>query len=186
MTKLKALSVLECRAYVLEKYGPEGILRVQNAMCDAGRMQVYSEALLAVDWVDVEYAVEHAVVIDAVFGAGDGKVAFAMISELTARHFRGIYRAIMVAPNPQEGLERSGRLWRRYYDDGETFVDFPMKNFATKRLVGCSHTPKRHEWLFMPYYAEVVRQAGGSDVTTKHVRCVVSGAESCLTEITWK
>jgi hypothetical protein len=185
MTKLKALSVLECREYVLETFGPDAPGRVKSAMSATARGQIYSEQLMASDWIELEAVVEHAVVLDAIMGTGDGTVCREMMREITARHHRGLYKAILSAPNPREALTRSSRLWPRFYDHGETFVEFPTPTSAIKRIVGCPDLPRRHDWLVMPYYEETIRQAGGRDVVSEHVQCVADGAECCLTRLRW-
>ena len=185
MTKVKALSVLECREYVVERFGPDAPARVKAAMSATARGQVYSEQLMASDWVEVEAAIEHAVVLDTLLGTGDGKMCWGMMQELTARHHRGLYKAILSAPNPREALMRSSRLWPRFYDRGETLVEFPTPTTAVKRIVGCPDLPRRHEWIVLPYYEETIRQAGGRDVVAEHVQCVAQGAEYCLTRLRW-
>ena len=82
-----------------------------------------------------------------------------MVTELAANHAKGIYRAIVTRPGPQETLLMSSRLWPRYYDKGESIVEFPNDNSARKRIVACRDLPRGHECLLMPYYAELVRQA---------------------------
>lgn len=185
MTKLKALSVLECREYVVDMFGADAPARVKAAMSATARGQVYSEQLMASDWVELEAALEHAFAIDSLFGTGDGKVCKDMICELTARHHRGLYKAILSAPNPREALTRSSRLWPRFYDRGEVLVEFPTPNSAVKRIVGCFDLPRRHEWLVLPYYEETIRQAGGRDVVSEHVQCAALGAECCITRLRW-
>jgi hypothetical protein len=186
MTKVKALSVLDCRAYVLEQFGEAGVERLKGRLSDQARTEIYAPELLAVDWLEVGLVVEHAIAVDETFGNGDGAVCSAMMRELTARHCRGLYRALMVVPTPQEVLQKSGRLWRRYYDRGETIVEFPEENRAIKRILGCPDLPKRHECVILPYYEELVRQGGGTDVRAQHLSCVATGAETCLTEVRWK
>lgn len=185
MTKLKAISVLECREYVRERFGPEAMARVQAAMSDTARGQVYSEQLLSSDWVDVDAALEHGLRVDAMLGRGDGKLCYEMVCELTARHHRGLYKAILNAENPREALARSGRLWPRFYDAGEVLVEFPTETSAIKRIVGCPDLPERHEWMVIPYYEETIRQAGGREVESEHIQCVARGAEQCVTRLRW-
>ena len=183
MTRIKALSVIECRAWISEHYGKEGLARVQAHMKPEARALVYADHLLAIDWIEVADAVEHARAVDATFGPG---TATTMVTDLAANHSKGIYRTIVTRPGPQETLLMSSRLWRRYYDNGESVVEFPDEHSARKHILGCPDMPRGHEMLIMPYYAELVRQAGGRDVKSRHVRCVADGAEECLTEITWR
>lgn len=182
MTCIKALSVIECRAWISEHFGKDGLARVQARMKPEARALVYADHLLAIDWVEVADAVEHARAVDAAFGPG---TAVTMVTDLAANHSKGIYRAIVTRPGPQETLLMSSRLWRRYYDSGESIVEFPDEHTAHKRILGCD-MPPGHEALIIPYYAELVRQAGGRDVKLKHVRCIAQGADDCMTEITWR
>lgn len=183
MTCIKALSVIECRAWIAEHYGSEGLSRVQAHMKPEARALVYADHLLAIDWIEVADAVEHSRAVDIAFGPGTTQI---MVTDLAANHAKGIYRAIVTRPGPQETLLMSSRLWRRYYDNGESVVDFPDEHTALKRILACPDLPRGHEVLLVPYYAELVRQAGGRDVKLRHARCVAEGAEDCLTEITWR
>lgn len=183
MTRIKALSVIECRAWISERYGTDGLARAQACMKPEARALVYADHLLAIDWIEVADAVEHACAVDLAFGPG---AAETMVTDLAANHAKGIYRAIVTRPGPQETLLMSSRLWRRYYDNGETIVEFPDEHTAHKRILACPDMPRGHEVLIVPYYAELVRQAGGRDVKLRHTRCVADGAEDCMTEITWR
>jgi hypothetical protein len=186
MTKLKALSVIECRDYVLEMHGAEGIERVKAAMIPAARDTVYAEHLLPTDWIDVEYGVDHAIAYDKTFGMGDGRASARMVYELTARHAATLYKAVLVGATPRTMIERSSRLWPRYYDRGETQIEFLSDTNAIKRIVGCPDLPRYHDWLTSPYYEAVLRHSGAIDITVKHLKCVANGAECCETELRWK
>jgi hypothetical protein len=186
MTKLKALSVLQCREYVFETHGAEGIERVKAAMKPAARDAVYADHLVATDWLEVEYGVEHARAYDRVFGIGDGSMAFRMLHELTARHATSLYKAVLVGESPRVVIERSSRLWTRYYDQGEVHVEFVGETTAIKRIVGCPDLPRYHDWLTSPYYEAVLKQSSARDIVVKHTKCVANGAECCETELRWK
>jgi hypothetical protein len=186
MTKLKALSVLQCRDYVLELQGADGIERVKAAMKPAARGAVYAEHLLPTDWIDVEHGVDHARAYDDVFGIGDGREAWRMVYELTFRHATTLYKSVLVGASPRTVIERSSRLWSRYYDQGETQVEFLGDTTAIKRVVGCPDLPQHHDWLTSPYYEAVLRHSGAIEVTVKHIKCVANGADCCETELRWK
>jgi hypothetical protein len=186
MTKLKALSVLQCREYVLEQHGEIGIERVKAAMKAAARDVVYAELLLPTDWIEVEYGVDHARAYDDVFGIGDGRASSKMVYELTARHAATLYKSVLVGASPRTVIERSSRLWTRYYDQGETVVEFFGDTSAIKRVVGCPDLPRNHDWLTSPYYEAVLRHSGAIDITVKHIKCVADGADCCETELRWK
>lgn len=187
MTKLKALSVLQCREHILGRYGEDGIRRVQDALSPAARAVIYADDLISTDWIEMAHAVEHAQAYDLAFGTGDGEAAAQMIHEITAQHFNGLYRSVFAAAaTPLAVLERSSRLWSRFYDQGESQIEIHSETSVTKRVLGCPDMPRDHDCLMSPYYEELVRQCGGRDVICKHTRCVALGADRCETTIRWR
>jgi hypothetical protein len=186
MTKLKALSVIQCREYVLEQHGADGVEHVKAAMKKASRDTVYGEHLLPTDWIEVEHGVDHARAYDDVFGVGDGRASARMIYDLTERHAATLYKSVLVGASPRAVIERSSRLWARYYDRGETQVEFLADTAAIKRIVGCPDLPRYHDWLTSPYYEAVLRHSSAIDITVKHTKCVADGADCCETELRWR
>lgn len=186
MTKLKALSVIQCRDYVRELHGSDGLERVKASMKPAAREAVYSEHLVPTDWLEVEYGVEHARAYDRVFGLGDGSMSARMIHDLTARHAATLYKSVLVGESPRVIIERSSRLWSRYYDQGEVHVELVGETTAIKRIVGCPDLPRFHDWLTTPYYEAILQHSSAKDITVKHTMCVANGAECCETELRWK
>ena len=186
MTNFKALSLIQARNYVRDTYGEEGVLRVKAALSAAARDAVYSEHLMATDWVDIEHCIEHVVTIDRVFGDGDGSTSATLVRTITNNHFNSLYRPVLAASSPREMLERTSRLWNRYYDRGETSVEFPSRGFAIKRVIDCPDLPLRHDWFLVPFYEELLMLCGATEALARHTRCVALGAECCVTEIRWK
>jgi hypothetical protein len=186
MTRLKALSVIQCREYVLEKHGPEGIERVKAELSPLARQRIYADELLATDWLEVEYGLAHAKAYDRAFGSGDGRASSEMIRALAARHFTTLYRTMVSRDTPLSCLDKSSRLWSRYYDQGEIELVLNSPTHVIKRLRGCPDMPRDHDWLTNPYYEEMVRQCGAKDVTVRHPRCVALGADCCETSVRWR
>src|SRR5262245_7737477 len=145
MTKLKGLSVIQCREFVVEQDGIDTSRRVQAAMHPEARASIYSESLLPTDWVEVWHAVEHSLVYDRIAGNGDGQRNARMIRYLTTRHAAGLYKSVLTGDSPRMMLERAGRLWSRYYDRGETTMEAQSDTALVKRLVGCPDLPRHHD-----------------------------------------
>jgi hypothetical protein len=186
MTQLKALSVLHFRAYVLEKHGQEGVALVQAAMSERAQASVYSDHLMATDWIDIAYCLEHGMAFDRVFGSGDGSACAIAIRSITISHSTGLYRAMFQGTTPRAVLEKSSRLWSRYYDRGDSVVEFHSETFATKRILNCPDLPLHHDWFLVPYYEELLRLCGAKEPSARHVKCVALGADCCETEVRWK
>ena len=186
MTSLKALSVIQCREWVFETHGQDGIDRVKGLMKPEARDIVYYDHLLPTDWVDIRHGVEHARAYDLAYGLGDGREAGRMIREITAKHLTGLYRSVLAASSPQTILERSSRLWTRYYDQGESQITMLTPTSALKRILGCPDMPRHHDWLTSPYYEELLRHCRAKDIVMKHTKCVATGADCCETEMQWR
>jgi hypothetical protein len=110
-----------------------------------------------------------------------------MLSELVAKHYTVMYRSIFAqASSPEAVLEKSSRLWRRFYDAGESYLVTLSQTTVIKRITGISDFPPRHELLLLPYYEELLRQWGARDPSARHIKCVAKGAECCESIITWR
>ncbi|MET0389363.1 MAG: hypothetical protein ABW321_25540 [Polyangiales bacterium] len=188
MTKLKALYVLQCIEFLREHHGDDCIARVQAVMEPTAREHVYSPLLLATDWIDVAYAVEHALAYDRVSGTErDHAASSKMISGLVARHYNGLYRPLFsTVATPLTVLEKSSRLWSRFYDAGESLLEIHNNTSVTKRIINCPDMPKQHDVLISPYYEELLRQSGARHVSARHTKCVAHGAETCEWLLNWR
>jgi hypothetical protein len=188
VTKIKALYILQCREYIHELHGDAGIEAVQAQLTPSARDEVYSPLLVASDWIDVVRGVEHALAYDAAFGNGiSGQAAERMLSGLVAKHYTVMYRSVFAqAETPAAVLERSSRLWRRFYDNGDADLIRLSDTSVVKRISNCPDLPLRHELLLLPYYEELLRQWGARDPSARHTKCVARGAEVCETVISWR
>jgi hypothetical protein len=187
MTRIKALSVLQCRDYIRARYGEDGLRRTQAAMNPEARARVYADDLLSTDWVELAHGLEHLEGFVRSVGNGDARSGEMMLRDLTSQHFNGLYRATLAkATTPLNVLERSSRLWSRFHDRGESQLDVHSPTSVTKRIVGCPDLPLRHETLLSPYYEELLRQCGAKDVVSEHPACVARGADQCVTKLRWR
>jgi len=186
MTKLKALSILQARTYTRQKYGADAEVLIKAAISEEVRAVLYSDQLLAEDWIEVGVALELVMAVDRVLGNGDGELAKTLVRETAERHFKGLYRMIFMVTSPQAVLEKSSRLWSRYYDRGESVLTIHGPGHATARILGCPDLPLGHEVLITPYHEEVLRQCGAKQPSAVHTRCVATGAEYCETEVRWR
>lgn len=188
MTKVKALYVLQCREFILEEHGEAGIEAVKAQLSPAVRDQLYSPLAVSSDWMDVNLALEHALAYDRAFSTGvSEQAAERMLSALVAKHYTVMYRSLFAqVGSPEAVLEKSSRLWRRFYDEGDSQLIVTSPTSAIKRITGISDFPARHELLLLPYYEELLRQWGARDPSARHTKCVARGAECCESVISWR
>jgi hypothetical protein len=107
MSKIKALSVLDCRVYITEKFGAEAHEKIKAVMNNKHRDIVYAEGILPVSWLDLEAVVEHLITFDRVCGNGDGRTGDAMIRHLADRHYKGIYSIMFKNASTKEVVKKS-------------------------------------------------------------------------------
>ena len=186
MTKVKGLSVIQCREYIRARHGEHGVEQVRAAMEPEAREVVCADTLLPTDWIELAHALEHSRAFDGTFGKGDGQLVHEMIREVTTRHMTGLYKSLIVGFSVDEMLERSSRLWNRYYDRGESQIEKLAENRLIKRILGCPDLPRHHDWLTSPYYEALLRYAGAKEISVKHIKCVANGANCCETELRWR
>ena len=186
MTRFKALSMIQGRAYVQEAYGEAGVERLKAALTPATREALYSETLLPTDWLELDACVEWTVMMDKIFGTGDLTTCGAMTRHVTVHHFSALYRATLSGTTPKEMLVKTSRLWLRYYDRGDSIVEFPSEHVALKRILSAPDLPLHHQVFIVPYYEELLRLCGAHEPHARHAQCVALGADSCVTEIRWK
>jgi hypothetical protein len=179
---------LQCREFIFERHGDAGIEALKARVSKAAAEQLYSPALVASDWVEVSHALEQALGYDEAFGTGvPGEAAEQMMFELVAKHYNGLYRSVFAqAESPLAVLDKSSRLWRRFYDTGESELLIQSATSVIKRITGCDDFPRRHELILLPYYEELLRQWGARDPIVRHTKCVARGAECCETTISWR
>lgn len=186
MTRFKALSMIQARAYVQEEYGDAGVARLKAQLSRETRDAIYSETLLPTDWLELDRCVDWTVALDEVLGTGDLTTCAEMTRNITINHFSALYRPILTGTTPNEMLVKTSRLWTRYYDRGESIVEFPAANHALKRILHAPDLPLHHQVFLVPYYEELLRLCGAREPHARHVQCVALGAEECVTEIKWK
>jgi hypothetical protein len=187
VTNIKALYVLQCRDFIFEKHGEPGIEAVKSKLEPKSLAQLYSPTLVATDWIDVNLALDHALAYDEAFSTGiDGQAAERMLAGLVAKHYTVMYRSVFAqADSPEAVLEKSSRLWRRFYDAGDCTLIVQSPTSVIKRVTNCD-LPSRHEILLLPYYEELLRQWGARDPLARHTKCIGRGAECCETVISWR
>jgi hypothetical protein len=185
MTQIKALSAMQAIEMVRHKHGAQAVEQIKAAMSPEARHCIYETVLLASDWIDVKHVIENLIVYDNLFGDAGGRAARELVKELAAAQITGVYRILFLLTSPHALIEKSGRLWSRYYDRGESIATMQGANSATLRIVGCRDMPQHHDWIILPYTEVALSHAGAKDIVSSHPECVAHGAEECVSEFHW-
>jgi hypothetical protein len=186
MTQLKALSILQCVEMVERQRGAAALELVKAELSSEARRAIFDSLLVPSDWIDIRYATEVLVVYDRVLGAGDGQAGKALVRDLAIAQTGGIYRVLFAFTSPRALIEKTARLWPRYYDTGESIGAMNGDHAASLRIVGCRDLPRYHEWMIDVFMTHLIERTGASAVVGQHTRCVASGDDSCLSEFRWR
>jgi hypothetical protein len=186
MTQIKALNILQCVELVERQRGAAALERVKAELSPEAHRAIFESHLLPSDWIDIRHATEVLVVYDRVIGGADGQLGKALVRDLAISQTGGIYRVLFAFASPQGLIERTTRLWPRYYDAGESIGAMHGEHGASLRIVGCPDLPRHHEWMIDTFMAHVLERTGAVGVTSQHTRCVALGDDSCLSEYRWR
>jgi hypothetical protein len=185
MVRIKGLSVIDARAYIADKFGPDANDKVRAAMKKEEGDAYYAPDILPVSWVGVDVVVNHLIVFDKVFGYGDGKAGDALIRHIGNKHFKGIYSIMFKGMPPKEVVKKISLIWDRYYDKGASVLESVEENSALVKIINCPELPLHHEKLPVPYMEEILSLAGAKNATIRHTQCVATGAEYCILKYRW-
>jgi hypothetical protein len=186
MTQIKALSALQAIDIMRQKHGPHGVEDIKAALSPEARQAIYETALVPSDWIDVKHVTENLIVYDNLFGKSDGLAARELVREVSAAQFTGVYRLLFALTSPRMLIEKSARLWPRYYDQGESIGTMLGPTSASFRILGCRDMPKHHDWIILPSTEVALSHVGAKDIVSSHTQCVANGDEACVSEFRWR
>lgn len=186
MTQIKALSALQAIEMVLQKHGPRAVEEIKAVMSPEARRAIYETTLVPTDWLDIKHVTENLIVYDNLFGKSDGAAAQDLVRALAAAQITGVYRLLFALTSPRLLIEKSARLWSRYYDCGESIGTMLSANSASSRIVGCPDMPKHHDWMILPFTEVALSHTGAKDIVSSHTLCVADGADACVSEFHWR
>jgi hypothetical protein len=186
MTQIKALSALQAMDMVRQRHGAPAVERIKAALSPEARQSIFETAVVPTDWIDVKHVTENLLVYDELYGTSDGQAAQQLVRDVATAQITGVYRILFMITSPRALVEKSARLWPRYYDHGETISTMQGAHSATFRILGCPDMPKHHEWMILPFTEVALMHTGAKDIVSTHAQCVADGAEECVSEFHWR
>lgn len=136
MGRAKGSNMHHMRSFVLERWGPEGMERVFEALSPDDAAEV--RALVPMTWHDLGLQHRLLRVIDEVHGDGDGSLVEEIGTYEADRDLKLIHRLFLRMANPAYVLEKAGEYWGRFYDTGTWEVTRHSPQRATGVLRGCA------------------------------------------------
>ncbi len=170
--------------YVLERHGDDGVRSFRERASAA-----LDTTLRSVDppdgWVPFDLFIETNVVIDALFGTGDGQLAFGL-GRYGASHNEGVWVSLFKqGVDVAKFAEIAGGLWHKHYDSGSllrTVVGDDLVRIEIQRFP----QPHRTHCLSIAGWLDGVFEfSPGVNLDLTEVECRASGDERCIMELRW-
>lgn len=97
-----------------------------------------------------------------------------------------LYSGILRKASPMEFLTQRVSLFRLYYHPGNMEVVEEDEEYAVLRLVGFDQSDPLFCRRQTGGLSRALREAGGQEPETSHVRCVIEGDAFCEWELRWR
>jgi len=180
--RVKGSVLVNDRAYVLGRYGPDAWAEVLAAMDPADRETL--ESVLAVGWYSI--GVQHRLLeaIHRELGDREPDVIAAVGRHSAELHLTRIHRVFFRMASPAYVIEKATEYWSRFYDEGRwrvvrvergvdsALVDAPATELACRVLVA--------------YMQRLFELVGARDVVVRHTNCRMRGGTECAFTVRWR
>ncbi|MCL4818648.1 MAG: hypothetical protein KJ067_05885 [Vicinamibacteria bacterium] len=124
MSKVRGTSFLGTLQWVRERHGRDGVDRVLARLSPASR-QAWGDGdgatLLATGWYETSALSDFSRELDAVFGAGDLKLAREVGREIAFQDVNRFFKWLFRLAGPSLVFGRAAAVWNNYYSEG-TYV----------------------------------------------------------------
>ncbi len=184
VARAKGTNILNVKAYVVARHGPEAWPAIVATLSAEDRAEV--DEILAVGWYDLALVMRVFRAFDATHGVAEPLLmehygAFAAELDLTQ-----IHRLFLRMANPAYVIEKSGEYWHRFFDSGKWTVVRDTPTSATATLAGFGAVEALFCRMLTSYVRRMFELVGAKHVKTEHKRCRARGDEACVVVGSWK
>jgi hypothetical protein len=160
-------------------------VRLTSALRVPAVAEVAAGSVLAGSWYPFAYFAELLDTAASLFGGDADAFAQREGGSCADYDLRGVYRAFVRFTSPAFVIERSGKVWRQYYDSGDLVV---LEKGATKmqfelRSFGSPH--RGHCGTVLGWAHRAAELSGAKAVRSGHPTCRARGDRRCLFDIAW-
>ena len=122
LVRTKGTSLAAIVRFVRQNWGRRGLARLAAASRTPEVLELIDGKVLAGSWYPFAYFTELLDNADALFGGGVEGFARREGASCADYDLRGVYRVFVRFTSPSFVIERSGKVWRQYYDSGDLVV----------------------------------------------------------------
>ena len=183
MANVKGSALASRVLWVKLNHGAEGVERLAR-QCSAGLREVIEQGPKNALWYPFDQFIELNVVIDRVFGSGDGRLYRVLGYEGAGANLTTIYRLFYKVGTVMWILGRAARLWSAHYDSGRLevrarrgeaeldIIDFESPN--------CIHCDAVTGWC-----QRSIELSGGERPRVERTGCRRNGDATCRINARW-
>jgi uncharacterized protein (TIGR02265 family) len=178
-------AVLHSRlAYVREKAGEEGVLRVLAKLPEEDR-RILTSVLLAAGWYPFETNERLDRAISDEIGRGEG--VFRALGVASAAHNLGaVHRNFLSKRDPHGLLRQAASIFRLYYDTGRREYERTGEKSAVLRTYDCASFSRADCLTVVGWHEKAIELCGGRKVHVSETRCRARGDSHCEYVCTWE
>jgi len=184
LARTTGVNFLNARAFVEERFPPEGTSQVLARLSEADR-SLFSGTVRAKDWYDLEAYVRVIRAIDAVLGNGDLSLLPTLGRYEAERDRTFVQTLFLRMASPGWAVRMVMEYWRAFHDsgrwvvrsEGERMLHGVLEDFGVSDEAFCAE--------LTGYVARVMEFAGGRNARMTHPRCRGRGDEQCYFQLSW-
>ncbi len=172
--------------FVSQNWGDAGLARLAGAIHDPEVVAIVEGKVLAGSWYPFAHFTQLLETAESIFGGGIDEFARREGASCADYDLRGVYRVFVRFTSIDFVIERSGKVWRQYYDSGDlviletegTRVVFELREF------GAPH--RGHCGTVLGWSERAAELSGVAGVSGTHSSCRARGESRCIFHIDWK
>jgi len=184
MPKIKGITFLDARDFVLSQGGPAAWDRMKSKLSE--EEYVLFDTVVGSGWYDLDVNLRVLEAMPEVLGGDLTSTMREYAKFCTERHVNRVYRVLFLFANPAIVLEKSGEYWSRFYDTGELRVRREGSHRARADLVGFPRPTAAHCEFIERYSAALFERVGAKHVKSSHPKCRLRGDSVCSMVIDWR
>jgi hypothetical protein len=182
IAKTKGVGFANVKAFVEDRFGPEGWPKVTERLSPEDRDELTS--VLSVGWYPVDLYARLIHALDEVHGYGDLSLIVQLGRYEAERDLTTIHRFFLKFTNPAFIVEKTADYWKRFHDTGQwkvvregDMVIGTLENWGIVDAAMCRE--------LVGYLGRVLELVGAKNVLMEHPRCRGRGDPACYFQGRW-
>lgn len=182
--KIKGLSMVHLRKFLVERFGEAGLGRVLFAL--PPDQAQFLRSPFAHEWYPLrDHALVEAKVMEVLYG-GDLSKAKEFARYDAALQIGSVYKVILRVLDPGFLIKKSGSLWRQSMSGGQCEVETTGPSSCKMKLSGYDQVHEVMCWDWQGTIEGMLQVCGARESVVTHPECRFHGAPHCRYDISWK